>query len=114
MDAPQADRLRKLLTLQSSELNAAALESAFSHFISLPGEEGPLACTYRPEDVDVMVTGDQMSVLSRARGRFQLVSRQHPNLQRAQGNGTGKSRVMKKIPSNAKMNETIFYLIRQR
>ena len=45
-----------------------------------------MSCTYGSEDVDVLVAGDQMGVLSRACGRFELVSCQHPNLHRKQNN----------------------------
>lgn len=38
--------------------------------------------THRPKDMDVLVSGDQMSVLRCARGRFQLVTCQHPHLHR--------------------------------
>jgi len=52
----------------------------YYHFLSISEEERSMSSTYRSEDMDVLVACDQMGVLSGARRRLKLISREHPNL----------------------------------
>lgn len=47
-------------------------------------DRGRVKAAYRSEDVDVLVSGDQMGAFSDACSRLKLVARQHPDLSRKQ------------------------------
>lgn len=49
--------------------------------------QGPSAMLYQSENMDVLVSGHQMSVLGSACGCLQLVPREHPNLKSQQADG---------------------------
>lgn len=67
-------------TISREDMNALCHGTLWLH--QSTGTESMLKTAYRSEDVDVLVSGDQMGAFGNACSRLKLVPRQHPDLSR--------------------------------